>query len=228
MKKVYISPSSQEQNKGLSPFTLEETEMNQIADILVPLLIKDGRYQVKRNTPSMDVYQMAAASNNFKADIHIPVHSNAGGAEGTEVFAYAPGTNSEKLAKALYNQIAPLSPGADRGVKYNPGLVEVGDRVNATAALIELGFHDNLRDATWLAYNHEMIAQRLYMGVCDYFGYDYRALTVAPPITPAPVIVPPAVDKDIYLSVRVLQSKADQAIRDINKLGFVAKKLDLA
>lgn len=192
MKNVYISPSTQENNRGVGPFTNEESQMNMIADFLVPLLLKDGRYNVKRNSPAMDPYQCATDSNNFKADIHIAPHSNAGGGEGTEVFAYSPNTNSDRLARMLYNQIAPLSPGADRGTKYNPRLIEVGDLVNAPAALIELGFHDNLRDATWLAYNHEMIAVHLHKGICDYFGYDYRALTVTPPVV---AVVAPAVDK---------------------------------
>ena len=194
MPRVYISPSSQEHNDGLSPFSTEETEMNEIVDLLVPLLIKDGRFTVKRNSPDMDVYRMAADSNNFGADIHIPIHSNAGGGVGTEVYAYGPGTNSERLAKALYNQIAPLSPGADRGVKYNKKLYEVGDRVNATSALIELGFHDNKADATWIAYNHEMIADRLYRGICNYYEYDYRALVVAPLVAHP---TPPTVDNKV-------------------------------
>ena len=191
MPKIYISPSSQEQNKGLSPFSTEAIEMNEIVDLLVPLLINDGRFIVKRNTPFMGVYQMAADSNSFNADLHAAIHSNAGGGVGTEVYAYGPNTNSEILAKSLYNQIAPLSPGADRGVKYNKNLYEVGDRVNATAALIELGFHDNQADATWLAYNHEMIADRLYRGICDYYSYDYKAIIVKPPIAPP---TPPTVD----------------------------------
>ena len=33
---------------------------------------------------------------------------------------------------------------------------------------------------------------------------------------------------DIYLSVRVLDYLAEQAIKDINKLGFAAKRMDLA
>jgi N-acetylmuramoyl-L-alanine amidase len=192
MKKVYISPSTQEANKGVTPFGTEEVEMNLIADLLMPLLFNDSRFVTARNLPSMDIYQIAEASNRFGADIHIAIHSNAGGGEGTEVFAYAPGTNSEKLAKALYSYIAPLSPGNDRGVKYKPGLVEVGDSVNATACLIELAFHDNIKDATWMAYNREVIAQALYKGICDYFGYDYKALVVAPVVT---LPTPPTVDK---------------------------------
>lgn len=173
MPRIYISPSSQERNHGIAPFTVEETEMNKIADILIPLLDKDGRFVTKRNSPSWDVSQMASDSNSFKADIHLAIHSNAGGGVGTEVYAYGPGTNSERFAKALYNQVAPLSPGKDRGVKFNKGLYEVGDHVKATAALIELGFHDNAADAQWLATNSQQIAEALYKGICDYFGIAY-------------------------------------------------------
>jgi len=188
MPRIYLSPSTQQDNKGISPFGTEEKEMNAITDLLIPLLLKDGRFLVARNSPDMDVYQCAEDSNNFKAELHIPIHSNASAkpneAEGTEVYAYAPNTNSERLAKCLYNQIAPLSPGIDRGIKYNPKLIEVGDLVNATSCLIELAFHDNQADATWLAYNHEMIAQRLYMGICDYYGYSYKALPIVPVVAP--------------------------------------------
>ena len=186
MPRIYLSPSTQQGNIGIAPFTNEEREMNKIVDILVPLLIKDGRFIVKRNGPSMDdVYSIATDSNNFKADIHVAIHSNAGGGKGTEVFAFGPNTDSERLCKALYNQIAPLSPGADRGVKYNPKLIEVGNSVNATSAYIELGFHDNTTDAAWLANSQQSIANALYKGICDYYGYDYRALVVVPPVTPA-------------------------------------------
>ena len=211
MPKIYISPSSQSGNKGLPPFSNEAREMNQIADLLIPLLVKDGRYSGARNNPAMNVDQMAKDSNTFKADIHVAIHSNAGGGQGTEVWAYGPGTNSERLAKCLYNRIAPLSPGADRGVKYNKGLVEVGDAVNATSALIELAFHDNQADATWLAYNHEMIADRLYRGICDYYGYDYKAVIVAP-VVEAPAA--PTGDKVAQAIALMEQAKSlhDQAI----------------
>jgi len=183
MPRVYISPSTQERNIGVGSFGSEESQMNKIADLLMPLLARDGRFTTLRNSPSMEVEQIAADSNKFKADIHIPIHSNAGGGEGTEVYAYAPGTNSERLARALYNQIAPLSPGKDRGVKFKKSLIEVGDDVNATSALIELDFHDNASGSAWIASNHKAIAEALYKGICDYYSYDYRALVIVPPVS---------------------------------------------
>jgi N-acetylmuramoyl-L-alanine amidase len=225
MKKVYVSPSTQQNNVGIAPFTTEEKEMNAIADLLIPLLLKDGRFEVRRNSPSMDdVYSIATDSNNWGADIHIALHSNAGGGEGTEVYSYSIGSNSERLAKALYEQIAPLSPGKDRGIKYKRGLIEVGDSVKATSILIELAFHDNTKDATWMAYNHEMIAQRLYKGICNYYGYGYKALDVTPTVAPS---TPVSVDKDGYLMVRVLDSKAGDVRSQIRAMGYACEPIKL-
>jgi N-acetylmuramoyl-L-alanine amidase len=108
-------------------------------------------------------------------------------------------------------------------VKHNPGLIEVGNTVHATSCLIELDFHDSQAGAEWIARNHDVIATALYKGLCDYLGYKYLALDFAPPTTPLVTS-----DHDIYLSVRCYESKAEQAIKDINKLGFAAKKLELA
>ena len=217
MPRVYISPSTQERNIGKAPFTNEEAQMNKIVDTLIPLLLKDGRFTAKRNSPAMDdVYSIATDSNSWLADIHVAIHSNAGGGVGTEVYAYGPGTNSERLCKALYNQIAPLSPGADRGVKYNPKLIEVGNNVNATSGYIELAFHDNLADATWLATNSQQIASALYKAICDYYGYDYRALVVAPPVAPP---VAPAVMYRVILDGKQIMAivSPEKAITEVKK-----------
>lgn len=219
MPKVYISPSTQESNQGLSPFTTEEAEMNKIADMLIMLLGNDELFRVKRNSTATDPYQCAADSNDFKADIHVAIHSNAGGGEGTEVFAYSSGTNSEKLAKALYDKVAPLSPGSDRGVKFKPGLIEVGDSVNATSCLIELAFHDNAKDATWLVNGRDAIAMALYQGICDYFGYKYSYACGG--------LLETKQDKDGYLLVRVLDSKAAEVRSQIIKMGYACAPMVL-
>lgn len=218
MPKVYISPSSQFANAGLAPFTTEGAEMSLIASSLMLFLVMDGRFTAKCSTPDMtDVYEKARESNDFGAEIHVAIHSNAGGGKGTEVYAYGAKTHSERLAIALYTKIAPLSPGADRGVKYDTKLIEVGDCVKATSALIELGFHDNSMDAAWLADCIQEIATGLYHGICDYFAYEYRDTSAAP-----------IVDHDIYLSVRVLQSRSEDLIKSIISMGYACMALDLA
>jgi len=222
MPRIYISPSSQESNVGTGLYGTEEAEMNKIAEALMPLLATDGRFEVRRNNPSMDVYEMAEDSNRFNTDIHVAIHSNAGGGEGTEVYAFGPKTNSERLAQALYKQVAPISPGVDRGIKYNLALLEVGNRVHATSALIELGFHDNSMDSEWIVQSTRVIAAALYRGICDYYGYGYRALASVVPT------VVPTEDHDIYLSVRVLQSKSEGLVKQIQAMGYACKVLSLA
>ena len=230
MPRIYVSPSTQESNIGAGAFGSEESQMNKISEFLVAFLYKDGRFTVKYNLPSMGVAQIATDSNNFKSDLHLAIHSNAGGGEGTEVYAYGPGTNSERFAKALYNQVAPLSPGKDRGVKYNKALYEVGDRVNATSVLIELAFHDNAQDAQWIATNTQQIAEALYKGVCDYYSYNYRALAVAPPVVtpvaPAEILtVDP--DPDVNLAVWCRVSRVAEAMKGINAMGFYVEQFPL-
>jgi len=226
MPRVYLSASTQESNIGITPFTTEEKEMNLIVDKLMPILYNDGRFIPKRNLIYMDPYQSADDSNTFLAELHIAIHSNAGGGQGTEVFTFGPNTSSEKLGKALYNQIAPLSPGNDRGVKHNPGLIEVGNTVHATSCLIELDFHDNPAGAKWIAENHLSIAQALYRGVCDYYGYKYLALDTSP-VTPPPTPSPDTLDHDVNLVVWCPASKAQDAIKSINSLGFYVEQFPL-
>lgn len=72
--RIYTSPSSQESNVGIGSFGTEEANMNKIADALMSLLDNDGRFEVRRNTPGMDVYEMAEDSNHFKADIHVAIY----------------------------------------------------------------------------------------------------------------------------------------------------------
>ncbi|HZK54943.1 MAG TPA: hypothetical protein VFC84_12210 [Desulfosporosinus sp.] len=70
------------------------------------------------------------------------------------------------------------------------------------------------------------IAKALYLGICDYYGYDYRALAVGVYAVAPPVV--PVNDRDIYLSVRVLLSKSEGLVRQIQTMGYACKVLPLA
>lgn len=164
-------------------------------------------------------------AENVKADLFLSVHINAGGGTGQEVLISGAGGRAEQAANKVYAQINSISGWPNRGVKVRN--VMVLRETTMPAILTENGFIDEASDSTKL--KDPRFIYRLAVahakGICDYFGYDYRALTVAPPVVdPVPIVV----DKDIYLSVRCYQSKADQAIVDINKLGFAAKRMDLA
>ncbi|MBC7343385.1 MAG: N-acetylmuramoyl-L-alanine amidase [Clostridia bacterium] len=190
MPSVYLSPSIQQANLGVGDYGNEEYRMNIIADFMVPRLQAHG-LTVFRNRPSMTLAQVIADSNQKRADIHLAIHSNAASspqAQGTEVWYFPGSARGKKLADALYREIAPLSPGRDRGIKGSSSLAELR-KTRAPAAIVELGFHTNPEDAKWIMEQPQAIAEALVRGLVSYFGLPYLAPSAShpqPPQTPEP------------------------------------------
>jgi N-acetylmuramoyl-L-alanine amidase len=119
-------------------------------------------------------------SNNIAPDIHIALHSNAGGGEGTEAYysnypVYSP--ESHRLANMVYTKVAAALTGRDRGVKpdtslYGIGLAETRE-TTAIATLIELFFHDNYNDVVDYTNKLDLVAKLLALAIYDYFGIVY-------------------------------------------------------
>lgn len=180
-RSVYLSPSTQENNKGVGMYGTEEMRMNQIADV-VEKILKQHEITVYRNRPEMTLTQLVSDSNNKKPEIHFAIHSNAGGGgntRGCEVYCHSFGGNSERLARAIYAKLEPLTPSSDRGVKeshshFGPGkpLYELA-KTDAPAALVEVAFHDNKDDTEWIINNIEVIGSALAKGLLTYFGTPY-------------------------------------------------------
>lgn len=179
MAKVYISPSSQQDNVGVGNFGTEETRMNQIADVVETELKRVG-IGTLRNNPSMDITQMVTASNNFGADVHLAIHSNAGGATGAEAYYYTTSASGKLLAQKVYDNLAPMTPTGDRGIKATTELYEVW-ATNAIATLVEIAFHDNATDASFIINNIQAIGIAIAKGVCSYLGINFG--TAAPSVT---------------------------------------------
>jgi N-acetylmuramoyl-L-alanine amidase len=174
MKKLYLSPSTQENNYGAGNFGTEEFRMNQIADKVVTKL-KDVSIKIYRNKPNWTLNYIVNDSNAKKVDLHLAIHSNAGGGKGTEVYCYKHGVVGEQYAKILYNKLSKLTPWGDRGVKqgynfYGPGkhMYEVA-YTNAPAALVEIDFHDNKESAEWMLKNMDPIAAAIVDSILEYF-----------------------------------------------------------
>ncbi len=171
-KSIYLSPSTQEHNEGVGEYGTEAKRMNEIADI-VQKVLQDYGIDVYRNRPQWSLCQVVNDSNRVKPDLHFAIHSNAGGGRGAEIYAYAPGGEAEKAAKTIYAEIESLTPSTDRGVKFNPSLYELRNTISP-AILVEVAFHDNVEDATWIINNIENIGIALAKGVLKYFGITYE------------------------------------------------------
>lgn len=182
MKTVYLSPSTQENNIGCGEYGTEEKRMNEVADVTQQVLERHG-ITVYRNKPEWTLSQVVADSNSKKPDIHFAIHSNAGGGRGCEVFCHRFGGSGERLARAVYEEIATLTPTGDRGVKegynfYGPGkhMYELA-YTSAPAALVEVAFHDNSGDAQWIISHIVEIGTALARGILKYFGIPYREVS---------------------------------------------------
>jgi N-acetylmuramoyl-L-alanine amidase len=164
---VYLSPSTQQRNLGVSGYGTEEKRMNEVADA-VEQELKKHEIKVYRNKPKWDLQRVVEDSNLKKPDLHVAIHSNAGGGRGCEIFAYSSSGKGEKAAKLIYSEITPLTPATDRGIKYNTAFYEL-KKTNSPAVIVEIGFHDNERDAVWIMDNVEIIGTAMAKGVMKFF-----------------------------------------------------------
>jgi len=73
----------------------------------------------------------------------------------------------------------------------------------------------------------DKVASAICRGLCRAMGVAYieKGVVNVADVKPVKKIIDP---DDIYLTVRVLDHLADQAIIDINKLGFACQRLELA
>lgn len=181
MKTVYLSPSTQDKNIGYADYGTEEIRMNQIADE-VQKVLKEHRVIVYRNNLEMTLKDIVKDSNSKKPDIHFAIHSNAcnGVSRGCEIFCHKFGGNGEKLAKAVYSEIEPLTPTKDRGIKEGANrfgkdkpLYETAYTF-APAALVEVAFHDNPKDAEWIISNITSIGIAIAKGILNYFEIPFQ------------------------------------------------------
>lgn len=169
-------------------------------------------------------------SNNFGANLFVSIHVNSGGGEGQEVLVYGLGGSAEAAANKELYYLLQAAGWYDRGVKVQN--VSVLRKTNAPAILTENGFIDNPADAAKLIDPdfRQSLARAHAKGICDFFGIQYQdkgvsTVTDTKSTTPTPT---PNQDPDIYLSVRVRTSKADEVVKQIIAMGYACKKLDLA
>ena len=119
-----------------------------------------------------ELYDISDASNEFGADAFVSIHCNAAGntsAKGTETFAYSAGSDGEKLASFIQNQIIGALGTVDRGVKYSKGLY-VLKHTDCPAVLVETAFISNAEDEKLLAEKKAEFAHAIARGVSDFYA----------------------------------------------------------
>lgn len=173
MAKVYLSPSNQTDNRYAYGNTTEAVQCGKIADACRAALERSGVTVKVGHMPSMQ--DKCKESNAFGADLHVPIHTNAfnGKVSGTRMFCFNSSGEGMKACKAIFDRLAPVTPGTSENIRVDASLYEV--RVpSAPTAYIECEFHDNATTAKWIVEHTVDIGEAIARGICDYFGVTYK------------------------------------------------------
>ncbi len=177
MPTIYLSPSVH----GFSPYITggnEEYYMNRIADAMVPYLRGSG-IGFNRNNPDDTLSQIIAQSNAGNYDLHLALHSNVspdtirGVLQGPDVYYNTTNEQGRRAADMITENLKSIYP--------NPSLVTAiatttHKELSGTkgpAVLVEIAYHDNYADATWLKENINEISKNLAQSVAQYLEVPF-------------------------------------------------------
>lgn len=186
--KIYLSPSNQNANTYSAGNTNEMEQCNRIAEFAEVALKRNG-FEVKRAPKGQDMYVSIDESNTWGADLHIPIHTNAGGGRGALVMVYSTISENMKYAQPVYDELSSISPqGGGYGVRKDSellgfSLAEIRN-TSAIAVYIEAEFHDDAVLARWIIDNAEEIGEAICKGLCKATGKAYIPKADPKPVEP--------------------------------------------
>lgn len=177
MPTIYLSPSTQPYNLYVTGGS-EQDFMNKLANDLEPYLTASG-IQYVRKALSMSAANAIAASNAGDYDLHLALHSNAspeslaGTQRGIIVYYNPSSKESQEASTLIAHELKKIYPLPEL-VRVEPS-TSIGEviRVNAPAAFLEIGYHDNPEDAVWVSNHTEDIATSIAHALTAYFGLPF-------------------------------------------------------
>jgi len=177
MPTLFLSPSTQEFNTFVTGNT-EEYYANLIADAMVPYLRASG-IDFIRNDPGGTVSDSISSSNASDADFHLAIHSNAaperlsGMLRGPDVYYYRDSSRGRAAAEIIANNLKLIYPLPELVSTVPTTTLAELRRTRIPAVLVEVAYHDNYDDATWIINNIETIGENLALSVADILGVPF-------------------------------------------------------
>ena len=179
MKKIFLSPSSQTGNVYAYGNTNEAVVCGKIAEFCENALKRCG-FEVK-NQQFDTLKSRVEQSNQWPADLHIPIHTNAFNEKvsGTRILCYDLKGEGYKASKAVFDALAPVTPGTSENITTSTFYEIIYSK--APCVYVEADFHDVPEVAKWLMENTEPVGEAICRGVCKYFGVEYVEKTAENP-----------------------------------------------
>lgn len=174
---IFLSPSNQTENVGeYRKYSMNECLVcEKIAQAAHDYLIQnyDCNVLLSERTDRMTV--RIAKAKEFKADIYVPIHTNAAGtsaAKGCEAFYFVTDSEGRKLATELRDAMVSLGC-ASRSIKA-ANYQELRDNTFCTRAYLEVDFHTHPKRTKWLVENTEIIGQKIAETIATHFNIAKR------------------------------------------------------
>jgi N-acetylmuramoyl-L-alanine amidase len=178
MPRIFLSPSTQEFNYYVNGGN-EEYYMNLLADALVPYL-RAGGIEFARTNPDESVTEIIERSNEYPHDLHLALQSRGtpdgqlSPLLGVDVYFHALNqARSEQAAYFIRKNLSGIYPIPEL-VTMAPDTAMLELRLtNAPAVMVELGYHDNVRDALWIQSGIDLIARSLAQSIAQYLNVPF-------------------------------------------------------
>lgn len=180
MYKIYLSPSSQPENKYAVGDTTEDVQCAKIAKACEACLksiltdTQEAVFEVKvgANTGGGTMYTRMIESNKWNANIHVPIHTNAGGGgtvSGRPIVLTNSGDSNYTVSNYIYQALREVV-GKDKygGVKIEKGFHEIANAKNLVS-YCECEFHDSEQGASTIINYYAEIGKAIASGICSYY-----------------------------------------------------------
>lgn len=140
--KIYLSPSQQYYNKYSAGDTTEKEQCNRIAEHCERALIRCG-FEVKRAAAGTKTDDAIAESNAWGAQLHVPIHTNAGGGKGCVVFVSQLSEDRLRYAQAVYDELSEITV-ADESYGVRTARFDEIRKTSGKCIYVEAEFHDSV------------------------------------------------------------------------------------
>lgn len=175
MPTIYLSPERRPKPHG-KYWDMEVYEKDVCTEIAekVKTHLETAGFSVIMASESQTIMQRATWANNNGVDYYLVIHTNAsadgtepGTATGTEMLVYQ-ADEAIRANQLIYDEVTKLHP-SNRGLKNGNNYIE-NNQTKMVSAYIEIGFHDNPSDVSWILSCKDEIAHAIATGVAAYYG----------------------------------------------------------
>ena len=176
MSKIYFDAGHGGSDPGAVKY-VREADMNvKVVNFAVDYLEKHFEVEVYKDVTGDSINAITNRANQWKADLFVSVHFNAGGGDGFEALVYS---SANKALGVCFEKYVKQIGQNSRGVKYRPDL-GVLRLTNMNAILCEIAFVDNKKDISDWDEDSELkiMGRALALACADWLDLEVKSESV--------------------------------------------------